>query len=360
MSLGRHLRSARWSLLFLAPAGLDALRTIDTKGKHVLVVDDDPSVGAFLEHILVNEGYRVSRAHDGRDALVAVENQPPDLILLDVNMPNMGGFEVCKQIKADPATSLLPVVIVTGESDFEARLQAWDVGADDLLSKPFQVIEVLTRCRSLLRMKHLIDELDSTASVLFALARTLEAKSRYTQGHSERVTRHALALAQQIGLPSVELETLRRGSLLHDIGKISTPDMILDKPARLTPSEMDIVKRHPLEGVRMIEPLCSTRDLVPYIRWHHERMDGGGYPDGLFGGSIPLAVRVLSVADVYDALSSERSYRASLAHEECLQILRADAASGGLDPELVKVFCEMGVHPEPPSQTKEEQVGCDV
>ena len=317
------------------------MRTIDTSGKHILVVDDDPTVGATLEHILKHEGYVVSRVRDGRAALVAVEQQPPDLILLDLNMPKMGGFEVCKRVKADPATSLLPIVIVTGESEFDARIQAWDVGADDFLTKPFQLVEVLARCRSLLRTKHLIDELDSAASVLFALARTLEAKSRYTQGHSERVTNYAIALAQRVGLSPIELETLRRGSLLHDIGKISTPDVILDKPARLTAAEMDIVKQHPLEGVRMIEPLRSIRDVVPFIRWHHERMDGAGYPDGIFGGSIPLAVRVLSVADVYDALASERPYRASLGHDECLQILRTDAARGGLDPELVDVFCSM-------------------
>lgn len=317
------------------------MRTIDTTGKRILVVDDDQTVGAALEHILTHEGYLVSRVRDGRTALLAVERQPPDLILLDVNMPRMGGFEVCKRIKGDPATSLLPVVMITGESEFEARLEAWDVGADDFLSKPFQVVEVLARCRSLLRTKHLVDELDSAASVLFALARTLEAKSRYTQGHSQRVTDYAVELAKRVGLPPGEVEILRQGALLHDIGKISTPDVILDKPARLTPEEMAIVRQHPMEGVRMVEPLRSVREVIPFIRWHHERMDGRGYPDGLFGGAIPLAVRVLSVADVFDALASERPYRASLPHEECFQMLRADAAGGGLDAELVEKFCSM-------------------
>lgn len=319
------------------------MHIIETTGRRILVVDDDPSVGAALEHILKHEGYQVSRARDGRGALAAVADQPPDLILLDVHMPHMGGFEVCKRIKGDPATSLLPIVIVSGESEFDARLQAWDVGADDFLTKPFQVVEVLARCRSLLRTKQLVDELDSAQSVLFALARTLEAKSRYTQGHSQRVTAHALALADRVGLPAAEKETLRRGSLLHDIGKISTPDSILDKPARLTAEEYEVVKRHPDEGVRMVESLRSIRDVIPFIRWHHERMDGGGYPDGIFGGSIPLAVRILSVADVYDALATERPYRPALAPDECYRIMRADAAGGGLDPELVEVFCTAGL-----------------
>lgn len=315
------------------------MRLTEPTGRRILVVDDDPTVGAVLEAILTHEGYQVARARDGRGALAAVADRPPDLILLDLNMPQMGGYEVCQRIKKDPATSLLPIVILTGESEFDARMQAWEAGADDFLTKPFQHVEVLARCRSLLRNKQLVDELDSAQSVLFAFARTLEAKSRFTQGHSERVTALALALADRVGLSAADQETLRRGSLLHDIGKISTPDSILDKPARLTPEEYAVVKRHPAEGVRMVESLRSIRDVIPFIRWHHERMDGTGYPDGLFGGSIPLAVRVLSVADVYDALATERPYRPALAPDECFRIIRADATGGGLDPELVEVFC---------------------
>lgn len=322
------------------------MRMIDQTGRRILVVDDDPSVGAALEQILLIEGYRVTRVRDGRAAIKAVADSPPDLILLDLNMPNMGGFEVCRRVKTDPATSLLPVVIVTGESDFDARIKAWDVGADDFLSKPFQVVEVLARCRSLLKTKQLVDELDSAQSVLFALARTLEAKSRYTQGHSERVASFALLLAERMGLSVGERETLRRGSLLHDIGKISTPDVILDKPAALTPAEYEIVKQHPLEGVRMVEPLRSIKDVIPFIRSHHERMDGGGYPDGLFAGTIPVAVRVLAVADVYDALASERPYRPAMPTGECCQIMRGDAERGGLDLEIVNAFCKAPSVPE--------------
>jgi putative two-component system response regulator len=315
------------------------MRLIEPTGRRILVADDDPTVGAALEHILKHEGYTVTRARDGRGALAAVANSAPDLILLDLNMPKVGGFEVCQRVKGDPATSLLPIVIITAESESDARMQAWDVGADDFLTKPFQVVEVLARCRSLLRTKQLVDELDSAQSVLFAFARTLEAKSRYTQGHSERVTAHALTLADRVGLPIAERETLRRGALLHDIGKISTPDAILDKPARLTAEEYEVVRRHPAEGVKMVEPLRSLRDVIPHIRSHHERMDGRGYPDGLFGGSIPLAVRVLAVADVYDALATERPYRPALVPTECVRIMREDAAAGGLDPELVETFC---------------------
>ena len=180
------------------------MRLIEPTGRRILVADDDPTVGAALEHILKHEGYEVARARDGRGALAAVADRRPDLILLDLNMPHVGGFEVCQRVKGDPATTLLPIVILTGESEADARMQAWDVGADDFLTKPFQVVEVLARCRSLLRTKALVDELDSAQSVLFAFARTLEAKSRYTQGHSERVTALALALADRVGLSAAE------------------------------------------------------------------------------------------------------------------------------------------------------------
>jgi len=174
---------------------------------------------------------------------------------------------------------------------------------------------------------------------VFAFARAVEAKCRYTWGHSERVASYALALAQQMGVSGAEQEVLRKGATLHDVGKINIPDAILNKPDTLTAEEYDIVKQHPVQGVRIVEPLRSIRETIPLIRWHHERMDGNGYPDGLFGGAIPLLTRILAVADVFDALSSERPYRPALPLLECLDILRTDAARGGLDPELVRCFC---------------------
>jgi putative two-component system response regulator len=199
---------------------------------------------------------------------------------------------------------------------------------------------VVARARSLLRIKDLIDERDSAEAVVFAFARVVEAKSPYTHGHSERVAAYALTLAAEVSLPEDEWETLRKGALLHDIGKVSVPDAILDKPASLTPAEFDIMKQHTVQGARIAEPLRSVRDAVPLIRWHHERLDGRGYPDGLMGGSIPLLVRILSVADVYDSLSSARPYRGAIAHPQCVEILQRDAAGGGLDQELVNAFCK--------------------
>jgi putative two-component system response regulator len=305
----------------------------------ILVVDDNRTNALLLERVLLGEGHLVDVASDGQEALERIVHHPPDLILLDLDMPRVDGFEVCRQVKNDPATRLIPIVIVTAQNAFDAKLRAWELGADDFITKPFQCLEVVARCRSLLRIKRLVEERDSAETVVFAFARVVEAKSPYTHGHSERVAAYSLTLAAEVSFPEDQWEKLRKGALLHDIGKVSIPDSILDKPASLTAAEFDIMKQHTVQGARIVEPLRSVRDAVPMIRWHHERLDGRGYPDGLFGGSIPLMVRILSVADVYDSLSSARPYRGAIPHAQCLDILRRDAAGGGLDPELVESFC---------------------
>jgi putative two-component system response regulator len=307
----------------------------------VLVVDDVDSIALVLSTLLSREGYQVQIAGDGRQALDMVKRWTPDLILLDLEMPFMDGYEVCRRLKSDAQTRLIPIVILTGQGSFQNKLEAWDLGADDFLTKPFQSVEVLTRCRSLLRIKRLIEERDSAEAVVFALARAVEAKSAFTHGHSERVRNHALALARVIGITPEEQEILHKGALLHDVGKISLPDSILNKAGPLTEEEIAIVRTHPEQGARIIEPLHSVRNAMPLIRSHHERLDGTGYPDRLHGEEIPLLVRILSVADVFDAMSSDRPYRPAMPLKMALEKLREDAAGGGLDPGLVEVFCEL-------------------
>jgi putative two-component system response regulator len=242
-------------------------------------------------------------------------------------------------VKQDPATRLIPIVIITAADGFEARLRAWELGADDFLGKPLHCVELVARCRSLLRVKRLIDELDTAEAVVFALARAVEAKSPYTQGHAERTTLYALALADEVGVGPDERQTLRKGALVHDIGKISVPDALLDKPGNLTADEYEVVKQHAVQGARIVEPLRSLREVVPLVRWHHERLDGRGYPDGLRGAEVPRLVRLLAIADVYDSLASARPYRGAIPHPVCLELLRANARGGGLAPDLVAAFC---------------------
>jgi putative two-component system response regulator len=319
--------------------------TVESPAPRILVVDDNPSVSMLLQQLLRTEGHQVETASDGVEALEHVARCPPDLIFLDLDMPRLDGFEVCRQIKSSPATRLIPIIIVTAQAAFQSKMRAWDLGADDFLTKPFQRVEVLARCRCLLRIKGLVEERESAEAVVFALARAVEAKSPYTHGHSERVKEYALRLAAQAGLAQAEGDRLTRGALLHDIGKISTPDAILNKPGPLTPEEFTIVKNHTWQGEHIVEPLHSLRDALPLIRWHHERMDGTGYPDGLTGDRIPLIVRILSVADIYDSLASNRPYRPPIPHCRCLEILRENAAGGGLDAELVEVFCQVMTKP---------------
>jgi len=307
----------------------------------ILVVDDEPAITKLLRIVLEIEGHQVQVAANGQQAMECVATRRPDLIILDVDMPHVGGFEVCRRLKLAPETRLLPILILTGTGAANARLRAWELGADEFLTKPFQTLEVAARCRSLLRQKELVDGLDSAESVVFTLARAIEAKSQFTHGHSDRVTQYAITLAKQIGIGEADLDILHRGAALHDIGKISTPDAILDKPGSLSPEEFDVIKRHPADGARIVEPLRSARDILPLIRWHHERINGTGYPDGLVGDAIPHLVRILSVADVYDALASDRPYRTAMSYERCHEIMKNDSERGGLDPELVQHFFEI-------------------
>jgi putative two-component system response regulator len=307
----------------------------------VLIVDDEARTAEFLRRVLQKAGYRASTAPDGEAALARVAEEPPDLILLDLDMPRMGGLEVCRRLKQSPVTQLVPVLILTGNDPVVARTRAWECGADAFIGKPFSPPEVIARCRSLLRHKELVEQLDPSESVVVAMARALEGRSPYTHGHSERVTEYALRLGDRVGLSEAELDNLRRGGLLHDLGKICLPDALLNKPGRLTDAEYAEVKRHPAEGARILEPLRSLSEVIPLIRWHHERLNGRGYPDGLAGDDIPVAVRILSIADVYDALASERPYRAALSHARCQEVLDEEAAGGSLDPELVRAFREV-------------------
>jgi putative two-component system response regulator len=310
-------------------------------GPRVLVVDDNTFITTLLQHGLGAEGYQVTVAQDGLEALHQVSARAPDLILLDLDLPHLPGDEVCRRLKTNPATRLIPIVMITALGALQNRLAAWEYGADDFLTKPFHLVEVAARCRSLLRIKRLIEERDSAEAVLFALARAVEAKSPYTHGHAERVTFYCLELAGASGIDEEDRELLRKGALLHDIGKISIPDAILDKPGKLTAGEYELVKSHAACGAHIVEPLVTLRDAVPLIRWHHERLDGAGYPDGLPGADIPPLVRILSVCDVFDSLSSHRPYRRPIPRRTCLEMLWQNAAGGGLDPALVGLFASV-------------------
>jgi putative two-component system response regulator len=300
----------------------------------VLVVDDGPANRQLLEAYLAGIDCTVRMAVDGPSALSSIEVDPPDLVLLDVHMPLMDGYEVCRRIKARPRGRLLPVVMVTALDRTNDRVLALESGADDFMSKPVERVELVARVRSALRLKAVYDTLDSAEQVIFALAAAVEAKDSYTERHITRVAESARLVGQRMDLPAAALNTVYRGGLIHDIGKIGVPDAILLKPGPLNADELDRMRQHPATGEAIVRPLRSGADLLPIIRHHHERFDGGGYPDGLAGQNIPQLARIVSVCDAFDALVSDRPYRSRRSQEEASAVLM-NGAGKQWDPEAV-------------------------
>ncbi len=304
----------------------------------ILVVDDDCANCELLETLLTAQGYRVVIALSGRSGLEKFACLQPDLVLLDVMMPDLNGFDVCRQLKSNPETRLTPVVLVTGLAASKDRVRGIEAGADDFLSKPLDSIELLARVRSLLSLKIHTNELERAEAVLFALAQSIEARDPFTNGHCARLSEASAQLGAQMGLAEEALIALRRAGIVHDIGKVAVPDAILLKPGPLTPEERQILQVHPVVGERICLPLKSFRLVLPIIRHHHERYDGSGYPDGLRSDQIPVTARVLQIVDVYDALTNNRPYKRALSREEALETMRKEAERGWLDLQVLAEF----------------------
>ncbi|HXB21433.1 MAG TPA: HD domain-containing phosphohydrolase [Candidatus Solibacter sp.] len=307
----------------------------------ILVIDDKLDTLLLLRELLSSRGYEVITSNEAHEVKEIIHSERPDLILLDVVMPGKSGYEVCRELKEDRLTRLIPIVMVTGLSDRDDRVRGIEAGADDFLSKPLYPEELFARVKSLLKLKEFTDELENAEAVLLALALGIESRDPYTGNHCERLARYAAALGHHIGLDGDSLVALKRGGYLHDLGKVSIPDDILKKGTRLTPEEWAIMKQHPVIGESICRPLKSFRNVLPIIRHHHEHWNGSGYPDGLAGTDIPLLARVLQTADVYDALRTARPYKPALGHEESEQTMRQEAAAGRWDPELVAEFFKM-------------------
>ena len=307
----------------------------------ILIVDDDAAYRKLMVGLLRMQGFEVFAASDGEDALTEFAHHEPDLVLLDVDMPRLNGFEVCRRLKQKPESRLTPVVLVTGLAATEDRIRGLEAGADDFLSKPVDRNELLARVRSLLNLKAYTDELERAESVVFALARSIEGKDPYTEGHCERLAEYSSRLGRRVGLPVEQITALRWGGIVHDIGKVAVPEAILLKPGPLSADEWSIMRQHPVIGERICSPLRSFRWVLPIIRHHHERYDGSGYPDGLQGEKIPVVARVLQIADVYDALTTERPYKRALAHDEAMVTMDQEVQRGWWDPSLFAQFRQM-------------------
>ena len=316
----------------------------DNRQCRILVVDDLAENREILVDLLGSEGYILDTAKDGAEAVEKALASPPDLILMDVSMPRLTGFEACRRLKADERTHLVPIVLVTGLVAREDRIQGIAAGCDDFLTKPVDSEQLIARTRNLLRTKSLVDELEQAENVLVSLANALDAKDNYTRGHSERVAKYASALGAEVGLGRIECRNLRRAGLLHDIGKIGTSLDYLHKPGPLTTAEYEEVKKHPVIGFEICRPLRTMAPLLALIRGHHERLDGRGYPDALRADAVPVPLRCLTIADVYDAITSDRSYRKALPRDRAFKIMSEEASTGMWDARLVDLFFDKVQH----------------
>jgi putative two-component system response regulator len=304
----------------------------------VLVVDDVVENCVLLADYLEQLGCAVVTASSGEEALASVARKAPDLVLLDVDMPGMSGLEVCRRIKSSPATSMVPVVIVTAYNAVDDRVAAIEAGADDFLAKPVEQTELVARARSLLRVKTLYDSLMQTEQVVFALARAVEAKDNFTEAHSERVALSAKRLAIAAGLEPETVAATYFAARVHDIGKIGVPDAILNKREALSPQEVEIMRRVPVIGAEICKPLRSSHGITEIIRHQKERVDGTGFPDGLSGDQISPSARILAICDAYDSMvGGERAERPQMADERA-RVVMLRQAGRAYDEKLVWLF----------------------
>jgi len=314
----------------------------------ILIVDDAVENIKLVTEILnrpKNE-YNIEAASDGYEALEKVNKFSPDLIMLDVVMPGIDGFEVCRILKEDQKTRLIPIVMITALDSQQDRLRGLESGVDDFISKPFNVYELLARVKNLLKLRSYINELEHAEQVIFSLAKAVEAKDNYTEGHCERLSILAQYLGTEMQLPDEELIVLKRGGILHDIGKIAIDDSILLKPGPLTAEEFEIIKTHPEIGENICRPLKTLKPVLPIIRFHQERFNGSGYPEGLVKHEIPIQARIIGLVDCYDALTTDRTYRKALPSDFALQIMNKETEAGLWDPDLFKLLKEILASPK--------------
>ena len=310
----------------------------------ILVVEDDAHIRDVLSGLLGTLGYRMLMAASAEQALDALNVVSPDLVLTDVHLGAMSGIELCARLKADPRYELMPVVILTAVGDLEARVAGLAAGADDFFTKPVAFVELRTRLGVLLRVRLLLSQLERAEAVITTLALTIEARDPYTLGHCDRLSRYAVAVGEGLGLDPEMVRSLRLGGYLHDLGKIAVPDGILLKPGPLDPIEYERIRAHPGAGSDLVLGLRSMELVRPIMRHHHEKWDGSGYPDGLKGEAIPLGARIISVVDVFDALHTERPYKAALSRSEAVSTLIRETDLGYWDPRVVETFLEILRH----------------
>ena len=313
----------------------------DAAAFRVLLVDDEADQRVLGRAILQPPKYEVAEAATGHEALAMIQAQAFDAVVLDRRLPDIDGLEVCRKVREELRELMLPIIMVTGSGGDGVLSSGLQAGASDFLRKPYSAQEFVSRIDAAINRKRLTDQLESAESVLFALARMVEAKDGNTGDHCSRLAHYSVRFGRALGLSGEQLLALRRGGVLHDIGKLGIPEHILLKPGSFTPTEWEVMKTHPIIGEQLCAELKSFRLTVQIIRSHHERWDGSGYPDGLAGEDIPLLARIFQICDIYDALSYERPYKPALAPAAVEKIMREETERGWRDPALMSVFLDV-------------------
>jgi len=308
----------------------------------ILVVDDEKQITELLKSLLEDEGYAVEVAYNGREAQELVKKEHPDLIISDVTMPEVDGFDLCRSIKENEDTRLIPVMLVTALTGTRDKIKGIDAGADDFIGKPFNALELTTRVRSLIRVKNLNSQLENIDQIIIAFSAAVDARDPYTRGHSERVGMYGIKFAEALGLDENYQQMLFKGAILHDIGKIGIRDSVLLKKGKLTRDEYEIIKKHPAIGMKICTPLRTSQSLLNIVAYHHERMDGTGYPYGLIAEEIPIEGRIIGITDVFDALTSARPYRRALTRLEACEVLEEEGENH-FDIDLLAVFLKAAI-----------------
>ncbi|HEY3329724.1 MAG TPA: HD domain-containing phosphohydrolase [Capsulimonadaceae bacterium] len=304
----------------------------------LLVVDDEAMNRALLEAILMSQNrYELVFAASAEETMRITRNQPIDLILLDTTLPGTDGYTVCRQLKTTRLTERIPIILLADHAASADRSKGLQAGAEDVLGKPFHRTELMLRVSSLLRIKSLHDQLDEVESVILALSRIMEARDQYTQAHTERVAKYAVAIAEELGMSEEDRRLLYRAALLHDIGKVGISELILNKPGALSAEEKRMLRQQTVLSAEICAPMRSTPQILPIIRHHHEHVDGSGYPDHLVAEQIPLGARILAIADAYDAMTSQRPYRPALTPAKARNLLLSGAGQQW-DKRLVDIF----------------------
>jgi putative two-component system response regulator len=305
----------------------------------ILIADDDETILKLVEQYLETKGYEVITALDGKQAIALEEKVRPDLVILDVMMPIVDGLEAFNTIRSKRSgINHIPIIFISGLSDERQAITGLQLGVDDFIRKPFEMAELSARMNNLLKMKNFIATVESMENVLFAIVKSIEARDFYTARHARRVCNISKEIGKQLKLSKKEIDILHTSALLHDVGKIGIFDYILNKPGKLTTAEFEKIKQHPMLGVEICNYLHFGPEVLDIIGHHHEKLDGGGYPDGLKGKGISKLVKIVTVADMYDAMTTKRPYRPPKTHEETIAILKKEVQDGKLDTGIVEII----------------------